>query len=163
MIMAPEIAISSAAFLILISDAFTKNKLASYILAIIGLVVAFGFSLSLNDTQDSLFGGRFIVDSAAMGFKYVFILTALVSIVFANYQAKKMRFLYLGEFFTLLLFCLVGMMYLVSSSDLITAFVSLELSTLPLFLLSAWQKLGCTKKQKQLLVSWSYSSLFLFG
>lgn len=166
MIMAPEIAISGTAFLILLNDVFTKNKLRNYILAIIGMAVAFGFVCLLSTTEATMIGGRFSIDSKAMGFKVVFILTTFASIIFAQYQSKKIEFNYIGEFFTLLLFCLTGMMFLVSSTDLITLFISLELSTLPLFILSAWHKHKADSMEaalKYILLGAFSSALLLFG
>ncbi|MBT4791089.1 MAG: NADH-quinone oxidoreductase subunit N [Halobacteriovoraceae bacterium] len=166
MIMAPEIAISGTAFLILLNDVFTKNKMTNYILAILGLAIAFTFACGFSSTQASMFGGRFIIDSAAMGFKFIFITTAFAAIVFANYQSTKTQFKYLGEFYTLLLFSLTGMMFLVSSTDLITLVISLELSTLPLFLLSAWQKHKMESMEaavKYVLLGAFSSAILLFG
>jgi len=166
MIMAPEIAISSTAFLILISDIFTKNKVLNYILATLGTALAFFFLCTLIDAESSLLGGRFTINSPAMGFKFIFVTTAFVSIVFAQYQSKKLKLDSLGEFFTLLLFCVTGMMFLVSSTDMITLFISLELSTLPLFILSAWQKHKYKSMEaalKYVLLGALSSAVLLFG
>lgn len=166
MIMAPEIAISSTAFLILLSDAFFKNKVLTYTLALVGVLLAFILAMGLGFADTSMFGGRFVMNSHALGFKVIFMITTFSTIIFAKYQSSKMKFNYLAEFFTLLLFCLTGMMFLVSSTDLITLFVSLELSTLPLFLLAAWQK---HKKEsmeaalKYILLGAFSSGLMLFG
>jgi NADH-quinone oxidoreductase subunit N len=39
-----------------------------------------------------------------------------------------------------LLFTVAGMMYLISARDLITLYISLELATIPLFVLAAWRR-----------------------
>jgi NADH-quinone oxidoreductase subunit N len=45
-----------------------------------------------------------------------------------------------GEYYAVLLFSVCGMMYLVSARDIITLYVSLELATIPLFILTAWRR-----------------------
>lgn len=47
---------------------------------------------------------------------------------------------HVGEYFALLLLATVGMMFLVSSEDLLLIFLSLELTSLPLYVLAAFNK-----------------------
>lgn len=170
MIMAPEIVIICTAFIILLVDLFLKNKNFIFPLAILGLLVAFCFGLDIYatnlDGHENLLGGQFNIDSSIMGFKFIFIMTCFVSVLIADYQSEKIVIHNLSEFYILLLFSLVGMMFLVSSSDLITAFVALELSTFPLFLLSAWQKYKEASVEaalKFVLLGAFSSALLLFG
>ncbi len=47
---------------------------------------------------------------------------------------------HVGEYFALILFAAVGMMFLVSSEDILMIFISLELTSLSLYILTAFNK-----------------------
>jgi NADH-quinone oxidoreductase subunit N len=73
---------------------------------------------------------------------------------------------HIGECFCLLLLSMSGMMFLVSARDLLTIFVSLELSTLPLYALAAFYKesrLGAQSALKYFLLGSISSATTLFG
>jgi NADH-quinone oxidoreductase subunit N len=63
---------------------------------------------------------------------------------------------HVGEFFALILLATVGMMLLVSSEDLLMIFVSLELTSLSLYILTAFQKRSALSAEAAL-------KYFLFG
>lgn len=145
-LMAPEIIVLATGFLILISDLFQKSKnenKASSILAIVGIILAACSGLFLTDTPTETLGGRFGLDQLDLILKEILLLSAglVVMISPAAIQNKsEQRITHLPEFFTVILFTLSGMMFLVSSRDLVTLYVSLELATIPLFALTAWTK-----------------------
>jgi NADH-quinone oxidoreductase subunit N len=71
-----------------------------------------------------------------------------------------------GEFFGLLLLSTVGMMFLSSSNELISLYVGLELTTIPLFILVAFykdNKLSVESGLKYLIVGAFSSALLLYG
>ncbi|HEX7401139.1 MAG TPA: NADH-quinone oxidoreductase subunit N, partial [candidate division Zixibacteria bacterium] len=73
---------------------------------------------------------------------------------------------YQGDYFGLILFSMVGMMFLASAGELLTLYVSLELTTIPLFVLAAYRKDEQKSSEaglKYLILGGMSSALLLFG
>jgi NADH-quinone oxidoreductase subunit N len=71
-----------------------------------------------------------------------------------------------GEYYTLLLFTIAGMMYLISARDLITLYVALELATIPLYALAAWQRESARSGEagmKYVIIGALASAFILYG
>jgi len=71
-----------------------------------------------------------------------------------------------GEYYTILLFTISGMMYLISSREIITLYISLELTTIPLFVLVAWKRdnsLSGEAALKYVILGAMSSAILLFG
>ena len=84
----------------------------------------------------TFYAGLFIVDGYAVFFKILFLLGILLTVVFsADYVEKILR--HKGEYYLLLLSALLGMCVLASATDLMTAFVALELMTISFYALVA--------------------------
>jgi NADH-quinone oxidoreductase subunit N len=86
------------------------------------------------------------MDPIAWWFKIIFLLAGFVTVILsmdlldgkASVRVRGIGFR--GEYYTVLLSTIVGMMYLISARELITLYVSLELATIPLFVLAAWRR-----------------------
>lgn len=146
--MLPEFIVIGTAFIILLLDLFLdqNEKSTLGILAILGLLIASFLVIILLPESGEMFGGRFVFDSVAGWFKLVFLLAGLVTITLswdqlgAHKTHINQQLKHTGEYYTILLFTVVGMMYLISARDLITLYISLELTTIPLFVLVAWKR-----------------------
>lgn len=147
MLMLPEIIVILTALAVLVLDLFFTEKQRLWLapIALIGLAVAF-IGLLLLPHEGRLFGGRFVMDEIAWWFKILFVLAGFVTVILSRdlldgATAKRMRGIgFRGEYYTVLLFTVCGMMYLISARDIITLYVSLELATIPLFVLAAWRR-----------------------
>jgi NADH-quinone oxidoreductase subunit N len=84
----------------------------------------------------SAFGGMFVNDGVATISKiFILISTALVFVFSKPYLIP--RKLFQGEFYTLILFAVLGMMFLASAGNMLTAYLGLELLALPSYALVA--------------------------
>jgi NADH-quinone oxidoreductase subunit N len=106
----------------------------------------------------------FVVDRFSLFFKFLILgSVGLVVIASQEYVGKFQN--YVGEYFSLILLSAVGMLVLVSSMELITLYIALELSALPLVALSAF--LGDSKSSeaglKFLLLAALSSAVLLYG
>ena len=71
-----------------------------------------------------------------------------------------------GEFFGLLLFSTTGMMFLASANELLSLYVGLELTTIPLFVCAAFfkdSKLSVESGIKYLIIGAFSSAMLLYG
>jgi NADH-quinone oxidoreductase subunit N len=183
MLILPELIVIGTAFLILIFDLFFSSKQsantnASYnwttVISIGGLIAAVFATLPLYQGSvlyqgtPELFGGRLAIDSLGLIFKDILLGSTLLLVLLspaAFNMRSKTQILNSPEFFAILLFALSGMMFLVSSRDLITLYVSLELATIPLFALTAWAKSSQSGEAaiKYLVIGALGSAFLLYG
>jgi NADH-quinone oxidoreductase subunit N len=135
------------------------------ILAALGFLALLAVSFLAPGSGGSFSGGRYLNDPLALFFKQVFLAAALlVSLMSLRFTSalQELR----AEFFSLLSFAVVGMMMLASSNDFVTLYVGLELMTLPLVLLTAWEKTSGRSTEagaKYILLSAMSSAVLLFG
>lgn len=174
MFMLPELIVIGTAFIVLLLDLFLDEdeKTTLGILAVVGLVIASIVVVLLLPESGTLFGGRFVFDNVAGWFKLVFLFSGIITITLswdqlgqrkthANQQLKNT-----GEYYTILLFTITGMLYLISARDLITLYISLELTTIPLFVLVAWKRADMLSGEaalKYVILGALSSAVLLFG
>jgi NADH-quinone oxidoreductase subunit N len=160
----PEIFLFLWAILIFVIDFIKKEKkhnLAYW--ALVGIVIT--VVLVLTSQKGDLFGGMFNADSFATFFNLIFLLTGFLTIISSVEFTKKLP-LHQGEYFGLILLSMVGMMFLASAGELLTLYVSLELTTIPLFVLAAYRKDELKSSEaglKYLILGGISSALLLFG
>jgi NADH-quinone oxidoreductase subunit N len=141
----PEIVVAMFGLGILLIDFLIKEKRDKYlnaVTALIGLVMAGvqlvrfwrGNLLSLPYTG---FGGSVAVDSFAVYFMLIILLaTALVVLLSVRYL--EIEEAHLGEYYALLMFSAVGMMFMASGRDLIVLFMALEVMALCEYVLTGF-------------------------
>jgi NADH-quinone oxidoreductase subunit N len=135
------------------------------LLAAIGFLALLAVSFFAPGSGGSFSDGRYLNDPLSLFFKQVFLTAAfLVSLMSLRFTSALPEFR--AEFFALLSFAVVGMMMLGSSNDFVTLYVGLELMTLPLVLLTAWNKASTRSTEagtKYVLLSALSSAVLLFG
>ena len=180
-VISPYLAMAGAAVLIILLDlALPKKALLPY-LALAALTAPFVMSLiqfyDLGASANLLKGaGEFStegpsillsalsVDRFALFFNFLIIgCVALVVLASTDYVQSVERFQ--GEYFGLILFAATGMMLLAAATELITIYVSLELTTLPLAALTAFllNKNSSEAGMKFLIIGAISSALMLYG
>lgn len=174
MLMLPEILVILTAFAVLLADLFLPEPRRWLLapMAVGGFLIALLALIFGVDNQGELLGGRFVMDPVAWWFKLLFMLSGLITVVISadlldGRSRVRMRGIgFRGEFYTLLLFTISGMMYLISARDLVTLYVSLELATIPLFALAAWRRDDVQSGEaglKYVIVGALASALILYG
>ena len=111
-----------------------------FVLSALGLLGAAysALCLSQGDTV-SLFNGMMISDPFSNLFNLIFLLSALVTVlVSVSYLDKES--LQMPEFYILILFSTLGMMFMVSSLDLIVLFIGLEIMSLSVYTLVGFRR-----------------------
>ncbi|MFH1336579.1 MAG: NADH-quinone oxidoreductase subunit N, partial [Candidatus Zixiibacteriota bacterium] len=160
----PEIFLFLWAIFIFIVDFFRKEKKQNLAyLALLGIIITI-FLVMISQKGD-LFDGMFHADSFSTFFNLIFLVTGFLTILSSVEFTKKLPS-YQGEYFGLILFSMVGMMFLASAGELLTLYVSLELATIPLFVLAAYRKDEQKSSEaglKYLILGGMSSALLLFG
>ena len=139
-LLSPELSLSLLALVVMAVDLFTKRRIVTVTVALVGLIVPVAFAISLALSLDfsvahHAFFNMLVVDQYAIFFKIVFLIIAAVMIVASySYVGKYVRAD--GEFYTLLLFSVTGMMFMASTGELISIYISLELTSIPLYVMA---------------------------
>ena len=138
----PEIFVFSMACVILVVDLFLseRTRFVSYALTQLTLVGAAVLTLTgLGDAPGLTFNNMFIADALANVLKLaVYVITFFVFTYSRDYL--NARGMYRGEYFVLGLFGVVGMMVLASASHFLTLYLGLELLSLSLYAMVAFQR-----------------------
>lgn len=164
--MLPEIFLFLWALVVFTFDLLSKRKTGSAVgyLSLAGLLVT-GFILSITGYGRG-FSNMFFNDPMALFFKIIFLGSAFLAIASSFGITKEKIVNHRGEFFGLILFSTVGMMFLASSNELLSLYIGLELTTIPLFVLAAFfkdNKLSVEAGLKYFVVGAFSSALLLYG
>jgi NADH-quinone oxidoreductase subunit N len=137
----PETILSGTILLVLVADAFLKQRRKWFTmpLAFLGVLAALIAVLTLVGEDRTTFGGMFVVDDFAVLFKTFFLVVALFVLLVSLRYFRDGRF-YQGEYYFLLLTSFLGCLLMPSSRDLLMLFISLELVSAPGFLIAAFRK-----------------------
>ena len=140
--MRQEIFLLTILLLLIVGEIFiNKNKKSSLVhlaLFLFGIHTIIGF-FAIEET--SLFGGMFRTNALIHFFKNVLNVGVLIVLLqSADWIQEKMVPLNKGtEFFMLLFSSLLGMYFMISAGDFLMFYIGLELSTLPVAALVAWE------------------------
>jgi NADH-quinone oxidoreductase subunit N len=164
-LIAPEVFLFLWALFLLFVNLKSRDKRPRQagILALLGLLIT--LFLSLTTPDGSFFGKTFLSDPYARAFKLIFIGAAILTVLGSVDFAIK-RLIHHGEFYSLLLFCTTGMMFLASAGELISMYVALELSTISLYILAAYMKRDLKSTEaglKYLILGAASSGILLYG
>ena len=138
----PEIFLLSMVCVIMIVDLFLKDESrgATYVLSLIALITTAFLSFSNYSTQSiTTFNGSFILDPMASILKITICIIVVGVFIYAKDYLKD-RNIYKGEYFTLGLFGVLGMMVMVSAGNFLTVYLGLELLSLSMYAMIAMQR-----------------------
>ena len=163
----PELILSALALIVITVDLFLpwRSKWWLTPLTVAGLVLAGAACVVVWDINETVYGGFYVVDDLSVFLKATTVVIGILSALFVPSYLRA-RSLPLGEFNAILLFSLIGMMVLASSSDLITAFLGLELMVMPAYLLAGFHKTDRYSNEgglKYFLLGSFASAILLFG
>ena len=169
---APELILSVFACVALVMEVilpYKHGKMTAYF-SLIGIALAAASLVLLwSGNRDGLpltgFYGMIRIDGFAFVFKGIFLISAALAIAIAT------RYLDIegeqhGEYYALILFATIGMMFLGSGYDLISLYISLELMALTFYVLVAFtkrQKVSNEAAMKYFLLGAFSSGILLYG
>lgn len=172
----PEIIISATLVVIVLFDLiYNKNKTIIPYLGIVGLFLALYYSISNIGISSHAFligntgneYGLIAIDSFGSYFKIIILITSLL-IIFFSKASKEVQLIFdrSGEFYTLMFGMILGMMFMITATDLIMIYISVELLSLSSYVLAGFTKLRDRDSEaslKYLIYGATSSGLMLFG
>ena len=176
-LLSPELSIAALGLLLLLLDLVVRRKGYLAALAVLGLAVPLGFSIALwlgmdgrytdlisEPINNGILAKTLVVDKFGLFFKFLFIGVAAVVVLMSHDYARRMA-RFQGEFYALVLLSTSGMMLLASTAELITLYIALELTALPIAALAAFLRDGRSSESglKFLVLAGVSSALLLYG
>ncbi|TAN06545.1 MAG: NADH-quinone oxidoreductase subunit NuoN [Rhodanobacteraceae bacterium] len=168
LVILPELYLTAAACLVLLFDVFLddEHRDATHWVAIVVMLVAIFLVIRGQPPETvTAFGGMFVRDHMAEILKVTVLIATILMFVMARPWLKD-RKLFIGEFYSLSIFSVLGVMFLVSAGSLVTVYLGLELFSLPAFALVALNresKLSSEAAIKFFVLGALASGLLLFG
>jgi len=164
----PEISLLILACTVLVVDLFLReeHRIVSYAIAQVGLILIMGITLAVSGTATQiLFDGNYIRDPMSDLLKLGILLTSLLAFLYAKDYLRD-RGLFKGEFYTLGLFAVLGMMIMTSANSFLTIYLGLELLALCLYALVAFNRnspQGAEAAMKYFVLGALASGMLLYG
>ena len=167
MIFIPEIFMSLGFLVILIISVFFKKNshiIVGYLSLILIFLTQF-FVLKDIFLFEEIFNSFFVIDSFGSFLKSIILISAGLVIYFYLIVKNEIS-LQRPEFLLITLIAIIGMMLMVSSNDLLSLFVSLELQSLALYILVSFSKDDFNSSEagvKYFVIGSLSTCIFLFG
>ncbi|MDD2922044.1 MAG: NADH-quinone oxidoreductase subunit N [Anaerolineales bacterium] len=129
------------ACLLLLVDLFIPKdrKSVTASIAALGLAVTLGYGVSQFGKSVTGFSGMVVLDGFSTFASVLVLVSGLFGVILAYGYARRMN-IQRGEYYTLLLFSVAGMMLMAQAADLIIVFLALELLSIPLYVLAAYSR-----------------------
>ena len=161
----PELIIISSVLMIIIFDIVPVLKKFTFPLALSSILLSFFMLLASYGSSESLFMGMICIDPFSHFFKFIFLLSTFSIILISRYE-KKLDQYYSAEYNALLLIVLLGMFLMSSSINLIMIYLSIELVSIPSYILAGMVKSDKESNEASLkyVIFGSFASgMMLFG
>src|SRR5437879_240953 len=144
-----------------------KRKLGYVAAAGVGLILLHSFvGVKLEPGHVKYaFGTMYALDGLALFFKRFFLLATLIVLLMSVEFADRIM-AGIAEFYALILFALVGMLFAASANDFSVLFVSLELITISFYVLTSFQRSRLASLEagvKYLIIGALSTSFTVFG
>ncbi|MCB9136293.1 MAG: NADH-quinone oxidoreductase subunit N [Anaerolineales bacterium] len=137
----PLVVLSVWASILLVVDLFIPGprKTWTAILSILGLLVALVLTALFKSPDKLTFSGMISADGFASFLSMVVLASGMLAITLSYDYLKRMG-IERGEYYTLMLFSICGMVLMAYAADLIVVFLALELLSIPLYILAGFAR-----------------------
>ena len=164
-LLAPELTLGIFAILVILLDLVVSRKGWLVFVSMVGVVVSAAMTLVVWGHSGQLFMNNLVaLDNFALFFKLLFLTIAgLVILSSVDYAGKIVRFQ--GEYYALVLLSALGMMLMAATSELISIYIAIELTSISLYILVGFLKDSKSTEAslKYLLLGAVASGILLYG
>ena len=163
----PEIFISLGIMFLLMLGVFKKNSSGIvYTLSVVVLLITLGLIINFpSDQEIYLFNNSYKIDQLSTFMKIITIISGIFVLI-SSYKYTKIEKIFKIEYSILILCSILGMLVMISSYDLIVFYIGLELQSLSLYVLAAFNRNQTKSSEaglKYFILSALSSGLLLYG
>src|SRR5438094_2120426 len=130
----PELELVVFGMFLLIFDLLIPNKRTLGLIALVGIGASGAFLFRVRGLDVSAYGGTLALDPFAIFFKLIFLVAAALSIAISLKYLDIERENH-GEYYALILFATMGMMFMAGAVDLVTLYIGLETMAIATYVL----------------------------
>src|SRR2546427_5318890 len=130
----PELEVVAFGMFLLIFDLLIPDKRKLGLIALAGIAISGLFLFRLRNTDFSAYGGVLALDPFSIFFKFIFLIAAALSIAISLKYLDIERENH-GEYYALILFATMGMMFMAGAVDLVTLYIGLETMAIATYVL----------------------------
>ncbi|MBV6477543.1 MAG: NADH-quinone oxidoreductase subunit N [Ignavibacteria bacterium] len=155
----------SATFILLIEVFVKKSETVIFGFTLISVISAIGTSFLYINKQLLIFNQYLKITNPAIAF-IVIILTGILITVAASKQYLEKENINFGEYYSLLLFAVMGMMIMILANDIIIIFIGLELMSICFYVLVGFLRMRKKSNEgalKYLLLGMFMTGFILYG
>ena len=137
--LSPMLVLAGGALVVLLVGLLRSQMVRTRIVplaALVTLVGAIAFEISRFHHPATIISGALRIDDLALLIDMICAVSAIAAVLL-SLRARAPREAGQGEYYSLLLFSVLGMAILVSAIDLVTLFIGIELLSIPLYVLCA--------------------------
>jgi NADH-quinone oxidoreductase subunit N len=168
LIMRHELLLTAVALVVLLAEVFShpgkKGSIITLSVVCFGIITALGF---LPSPDGELFGGMYVTSGGRLMMKNILnIGVLLVFLQSVDWLRRDENSDKTSEYFILLLSTLIGMNFMISSGHFLMFYIGLELATIPIAALAAFDKYRNNSAEagiKLILISALSSGILLYG
>ncbi|MBN1366453.1 MAG: NADH-quinone oxidoreductase subunit N [Dehalococcoidales bacterium] len=159
----PEWVIAAFVVAVILLDLFVQEKRLLAVVSLFGLAIAGVYAVVFYNVMEG-FNQMLVVDGYALFFKLLFLGIAFLVILASNDYVKKLGDA-VGEYYVLILLSTLGMMLMASTNELISIYLALELTSIPMYILVGLLKddKSTESSLKYLLLGAVASAVLLYG
>lgn len=160
----PELIILGVAIVVLLGEMYLSANAKRVLgaLSLVGILAALFSLTSLYGVEATEFMGMFSIDLTATVLKGILLATTAL-VVLATLRTRMT--IGEGEFYSMMLFSVLGTMFMASATDLVMLFIALELTVLPAYILVGSKKTAGSAEAalKYFLLGLVASVILLYG
>lgn len=165
-VIGPELELALFGMIVLVFDLLLQNKRVLGYISLAGLAWAGFFLFRLRNVVDApAYGGVLTLDPFAWFFKAIFLIAAAlavgISLKYLDIERENH-----GEYYALLLFATMGMMFMVGAMDLVTLYIGLETMAIATYVLVGFLRSSTRSNEaalKYFLLGAFSSGILLYG
>lgn len=136
----PILSLLITAFIVVIIEAaIRKSSSISYWISIIGIIVTIILTVDMFNYTSTSFFRMFQSSSYGSYFSILFMISALFTIVLSRDYLINTNAHY-GEYYALVIFATIGMIFMATLTDLVVLFLGVELMSLCLYILAGFMR-----------------------
>src|SRR5499427_6253470 len=161
----PELELAVFGMFLLIFDLLIQTKRWLGYIALAGIMISAAFLFRLWGIEFYAYGGALILDPFAVFFKAIFLIAAALSIAISLKYLDIERENH-GEYYALILFATMGMMFMAGAMDLVTLYIGLETMAIATYILVGFLRSNTRSNEaslKYFLLGAFSSGILLYG
>lgn len=150
----------AATFILLLEVFIKKSENIIFGFSLLSVLAAIGTSFLYLNKEIIIFGNFIKVSNTSLTFSVIILVGLLITIIASkNYiEKEKINF---GEYYSLLLFSLMGMMLMIFANDILIIFIGLELMSICFYVLAGFLRLR--KKSNESALKYFLLGAFMTG